>query len=243
MQFRYVSVAAICMLSFGFTYWQNQNSPPKVKISVQGNENTFQWNSVVPYTIAVSDTEDGNTEYGEIPSHEVLLVAKYLPDSTLVKKITGDGQLKHFDVLLAISKALCFNCHAGREKLIGPSFEQVAARYKNDRTAVDLLTKKIIDGSTGTWSDNKMPPHPELEEQDIKEMVTWILKNNSDPDVIYFVGTNGALRTKEKPPNASERGVYVLTASYMDHGPRSTNNRLHTQGKRGQDVLLLKNLE
>ena len=242
-QSRNIFIVIICGLSFGFTYWQNQNSPPKVKISVQGKGNTFQWRSVVPYTIAVSDAEDGNSEYGEIPSDEVFLVAKYLPDSTLVKKIPNDEQVIYFDDLLAISKALCFNCHAGKAKLIGPSFEQVAARYKNDPTAVDLLTKKIINGSTGTWSDLKMPPHPDLEEQAVKKMVTWILENHSDPDLTYFVGIDGALRTKAKPANASDSGVYVLTASYMDHGARNTNNGLETLGKRGQHTLVLRSLE
>jgi cytochrome c len=151
--------------------------------------------------------------------------------------------MKHFDALLTISKALCFNCHAARAKLIGPSFEQVAARYKSDPAAVDLLTKKIIDGSTGTWSDLNMPPHPDLEVHEVKEMVTWILENNADPDLTYFVGIDGALRTREKPANASERGVYVLTASYMDHGPRNANNGLETQGKRGQHTLVLSSLE
>jgi cytochrome c len=241
MQSKYISVAAICVLSFGFTSWQDQNSPPKVTISVQGKGNTFQWNSVVPYTIAVSDVEDGNTEYNEIPSHEVVLVAKYLPDSAFIKKIPIGEQLIHHDVLLEMSKALCFNCHAAKTKLIGPSFEQVAVRYKNTPGAVDPLTKKIIDGSTGTWSDLKMPPHPDLEVQDVKEMVTWIIKNNADPDLTYFVGIDGALRTREKPANAA--GVYVLTASYMDHGPRNPNNGLRTQGKRGQHALVLRSLE
>ncbi len=242
-QFRYISVVASCVLSFGFTYWQDQNSPPKVTISVQGKGNTFQWNSIVPYTISVSDAEDGNTEYDEIPSHEVLLVAKYLPDSTLIKKIPIGERMIHHDAVLSMSKAMCFNCHASKAKLIGPSFEQVAVRYKNDPGAVDSLTKKIIDGSTGTWSDLKMPPNPDLEVQDIKEMVTWILKNSSDPDLTYFVGTVGALRTREKPVNTSLAGVYVLTASYMDHGPRNPNNELTTQGKRGQHALVLRSLE
>ncbi len=243
MQSRYVSVVAICVLSFGFTYWQDQNSPPNVTISVQGKGNTFQWNSVVPYTIAVSDAEDGKTEYNEIPSHEVLLVAKYFRDSTLVKKIPIGEQMIHHDVVLAMSKALCFNCHAAKAKVIGPSFEQVAVRYKNASGAVDALTKKVIDGSTGTWSDLKMPPHPDLEVQDVKEMVTWILKYNADPDLTYFVGTDGALRTREKPANASAAGVYVLTASYMDHGPRNQSNGLRTQGKRGQYTLVLRSVE
>ena len=242
-QSKYLSFISICALSFGFTYWQDQNNPRKVTLSVQGKGNTFHWNSVVPYTIAVSDAEDGNTEYNEIPPHEVLLVAKYFPDSTLIKKI-GIGELMiHHEVVLEMSKALCFTCHAAHAKLIGPSFKQNAARYKNAPGAVEFLTKKIINGSTGTWSDLKMPPHPDLEGQDVKEMVMWILKNSADPNLTYFVGTDGALKTIEKPANASGAGVYVLTASYTDHGPSNPSNGLRTQGKRGQQTLVLRSLE
>ena len=242
-QSKYISGVAIFVLSFGFTHWQDQNSPPTVAISIQEKGKTFQWNSIVPYTIAVSDGEDGNTEYNEIPTNEVLLVAKYLPDSTLIKKIPIGEQITFHDAVLKMSKALCFSCHAAKAKLIGPSFEQVAARYKNAPGAVGELTKKIIDGSTGTWGDVKMPPHPDMELQDVKEMVKWILKNNSDPDLTYFVGTSGALRTREKPANAPLSGVYVLTASYMDHGPKNPNDGLPIQGKRGWHALVLRSSE
>lgn len=235
-------VVAIC-LGLGFTYWQDQNSPPTVTISVQTEGNTFQWNTIVPYTIIVSDAEDGATEYNEIPSHEVVLVGRYLPDSTVITENFMSELMLHHDAVLAMSKALCFNCHAAKANLIGPSFEQVAVRYKTVDGAIDRLTKKIIDGSTGTWSDLKMPPHPDLEIQDVTEMVTWILKNNSDPDLFYLVGTKGALRTKLKPTNPSPAGVYLLTASYMDHGAKKSNDALGAPGKRGQHMLVLKSAE
>lgn len=239
-QSKLFSVVAIC-LGFGFAIWQDQNSSPKVTISVQTEGNTFQWNTIVPYTINVSDAEDGNTEYDEIPSHEVVLVAKYLSDSTLIKKNLISEQMIHHDALLAMSKALCLNCHAAKANLIGPSFEQVAERYKNTDGAVDRLTKKIIDGSTGTWGNLKMPPHPDLALQQVKELVTWILRYNSDPDFIYFVGTEGALRTKGMPGNTSSAGVYLLTASYLDHGAKKANNKVGAPGRRGQHTLVLKN--
>jgi len=53
------------------------------------------------------------------------------------------------------------------------------------------------------------PPHPDLKVQDVKEMVEWIVKYNADPGLTYSVGTDGALRTREKPANASAAEVYV----------------------------------
>ena len=234
----YTSVVTALFLSLVFTS-QNQNNKPEVVISVQGN--AFSWNSIVPYSISVSDVEDGNTDFDEIPTNEVVLVAKYLPDSAIIKKKTFKEEMtRHHDTVLSLSKSLCFSCHAAKAKVIGPSFEQVATRYKNVSGAVELLTEKIIGGSTGNWSDLKMPPHPDLKVEDVKQIVTWILKNNSDPVFIYFVGTQGALRTKEKPAFVLPTGVYFLSASYLDRGVKNTNNEIGTQRKRGKHALVLK---
>ena len=233
----YTSVATALFLSFLFIS-QDQNNKPEVSISIQVK--TFKWNSIVPYSISVSDVEDGNTDYDEISSNEVVLVGKYVPDSTIVKEKTFDEEmLRHHDAVLSLSNSLCLSCHAAKAKVIGPSFEQVAARYKNADGAVDQLTKRIIEGSTGVWSDLKMPPHPDLKVEDVKQIVTFILKNNSDPDFIYFVGTRGSLSIKEKPVNVSSTGVYFLSASYLDHGVEDTNNEIGTQRKRGQHALVL----
>lgn len=77
----YTSVAITLLLSLAFIP-QDQNYKPEVAVSVQGN--TFRWNSIIPYSISVSDVEDGNTDYNEISSNEVVLVAKYLPESEIV---------------------------------------------------------------------------------------------------------------------------------------------------------------
>jgi cytochrome c len=127
--------------------------------------------------------------------------------------------------------------------VIGPSFEQVAARYKDISDAEEFLTKRIIDGSNGNWSDQKMPPHPDLNVQDVKEVVSWILRNNSDPDFIYFVGTEGSFRTKVKPEKASDAGVYLLTASYMDHGPKNSANEADSHRRRGRHTIVLRSTE
>ena len=83
----YTSVAIALFLSF-ILIPQDQNHTPEVATAVQGN--TFRWNSIVPYSISVSDVEDGKTDYNEIPSNEVVLVAKYLPDSIIVKEKAFD---------------------------------------------------------------------------------------------------------------------------------------------------------
>jgi len=222
-----------------------ENSQPKVTIVTPTINNKLHWNSTIPYIIQVSDPEDGNSEYNEIAGNEVLLVIKYLPDSTQVKKYLLDRSKMNHQPLTWMSTSTCFNCHAARTKLIGPSFDLVAQRYRGRLNAEDSLAKKIISGSTGTWGDLKMPPHPDLKVEQVREIVRWILRNNDDPYENYLAGIQGAFRTREKPVK-DPRGVYVLTASYTDHG---TKEAQHIDGsvqrgtKMGQQSIVLKDID
>ena len=240
MQFRILlSVGLIELILHCFTPAFSQgteNTAPNVTITSPAQNSAFQWNSIVPYTIRVSDKEDGDSEYNEIPANEVLLMVAYLPDSALVKSYLSDRSKTNRKVLLRMSTSNCFTCHAAKARLIGPSFELIARRYPDNSISVDSLSKQIIAGSFGTWGDLKMPPHPDLKIDQVNEIVRWILKNSSDPDQNYFVGIQGAFRTKEKPIREPGKGTYVLTATYTDHGVQG----LPQTSKQGQHSIVLK---
>lgn len=74
-----------------------------------------------------------------------------------------------------MKKYACSACHTIDKKVVGPAYVDVAAKYKGDKNAVDLLTKKVKDGGTGVWGQIPMPPNPAVPVADIKEIVTWIL--------------------------------------------------------------------
>ena len=51
---------------------------------------------------------------------------------------------------LAIARAnACMGCHAVDRKLVGPSFQQIAEKYKGNAGAGALLSKKVKDGGSG----------------------------------------------------------------------------------------------
>jgi cytochrome c len=243
---RFLFTILICC-GFGISFSQPksvENSPPKVVITTPTPASKLYWNSIIPYTIQVSDPEDGNSQYNEIPNNEVLLVIKYLPDSTKVKKYLLERSTANQQPLLWMSTSTCFNCHGAKTKLIGPSFDLVAQRYRGNSSAVDSLTNRIVKGSTGVWGDLKMPPHPQLTREQVNEIVRWILADSNDPDQTYLAGIEGAFRTKERP--TSTKGVYVLTASYTDHGPKENsqaNSTVRQGSKVGQQTIVLKNIE
>jgi cytochrome c len=69
----------------------------------------------------------------------------------------------------------CAACHAIDKKIVGPAYVDVAVKYKGDKSAVAMLTKKVKEGSTGVWGPIPMPPNAATPQADITELVTWIL--------------------------------------------------------------------
>ncbi|HEY3599095.1 MAG TPA: c-type cytochrome [Paraburkholderia sp.] len=77
-------------------------------------------------------------------------------------------------LVIAQSNA-CLGCHAIDRKLVGPSFQQVATRYKGNAQAETLLARKVKDGGSGVWGAIPMPAHPAMSDADIRMVVDWVL--------------------------------------------------------------------
>ena len=76
---------------------------------------------------------------------------------------------------ILIENSDCRACHAVDKVVVGPSYLQIAARYKDDVTAKALLRDNIIEGTRGNWGDRPMAPHPQLSKEDVEKMVEYIL--------------------------------------------------------------------
>ncbi len=69
----------------------------------------------------------------------------------------------------------CVACHGVEQKIVGPSFIEIAARYGADREASAKLAAKIKAGGAGAWGPVPMPAHPTLSDGDLQALVSWIL--------------------------------------------------------------------
>jgi len=69
----------------------------------------------------------------------------------------------------------CAACHSVEKKIVGPSYTEVAAKYKGDKDAVAKLTKKVKEGGSGVWGPVPMPPNAAVSNADVTDLVTWIL--------------------------------------------------------------------
>src|SRR5690606_5066233 len=69
----------------------------------------------------------------------------------------------------------CKSCHLVDQKSAGPSYADIAKRYKNNPDAVNLLADKIIRGGSGQWGTIEMAAHPQISVEDARQMVAYIM--------------------------------------------------------------------
>jgi cytochrome c len=75
-----------------------------------------------------------------------------------------------------IAKSDCLTCHKIDEKLVGPSYREVAEKYAGaPNDVVTALANKIIKGGVGNWGNVPMLPHPAISQEDAETMVRYIL--------------------------------------------------------------------
>jgi cytochrome c len=77
----------------------------------------------------------------------------------------------------AMKKAGCLACHSDEKKIVGPSYKDVAAKYKGKPDAVALLMEKVRKGGSGVWGPVPMSPNPpsKISDADLKAAVEYIL--------------------------------------------------------------------
>jgi cytochrome c551/c552 len=86
---------------------------------------------------------------------------------------TGAGQVP--EVAELAKRKACLSCHGIDKRIVGPSFKEVAARYKGRQDAEQRLVDKLRTGGSGTWGPIPMPPNPDLAPEDARRLIKWIL--------------------------------------------------------------------
>lgn len=75
-------------------------------------------------------------------------------------------------------KSGCLACHQVENKVVGPSYKDIAAKYKGQEGAQEMLTKSAIAGGVNVWGPIPMPAkggRMDVSDEDIGKIVAWIL--------------------------------------------------------------------
>lgn len=190
---------------------------PDVKITAPRNNASYNWNSLVNYSVVVS-YQGKSTQYHEIPSNEVLLKTTFVPDVSAMAGTASSPASPTPAGLVDIINSTCLGCHQFKEKAMGPSFAAIGQRFPESPATIDTLSQHIREGSTGVWGQASMPPQAQFTDDQLRAIVLWITKDAANPDVNYYAGTDGSFRMDAVGTPGSKAGM-IVTASYTSPVP------------------------
>lgn len=106
------------------------------------------------------------------PAHAVQ--AQAAPEKIASKGPTGATGTSA--VMPLLQKNACIACHGMDNKIVGPSFREIASKYKDHADALNYLSGKIKAGGQGVWGNIPMPPQA-LSEADSNRLAQWLVKD------------------------------------------------------------------
>lgn len=105
----------------------------------------------------------------------IILASCISPRSGVKNKVDDPAELIGVDGLTLILKNDCFTCHKKNERMVGPSFLQIAERYDSSASNISTLSKKVLHGGAGVWGKVIMTPHPNLTYENATAIIKYIL--------------------------------------------------------------------
>lgn len=194
------------------------NAPPQIGIKMSGNQSFYFGNESREYQLELTDQEDLAASKLNPNQMEVKFV--YVPDGQDLEVMLGeekpiDASFRFAKGLNLIKNSDCKSCHDPVIKSVGPSYQEIAAFYKNKNGVVDELANKIIVGGNGVWGEKIMAGHPQHTLAETREMVRYILALAEDE--LGSLSPRGTLILNQHLVE-DEQGAYLFAASYTDQG-------------------------
>jgi cytochrome c len=198
------------------------NEPPVLSLEMpKSNRSFYSANKPFNYDIKVTDKEDGTLGKG-IDPEQVAVNIDYLAEGFDKIAIAQGHRSADANAIYGTGKKLieasdCKACHSVDKKSVGPSYRDVATKYKGENTAVEKLTKKVIAGGGGVWGEIAMAAHPQLSTADASEMVKYILNTINEKPKDKSLPVTGSYNAK-LPSGDKGKGVFIVRAAYEDAG-------------------------
>jgi len=187
------------------------NSVPTIEFVSPKDGDFFDAGQKVNYQVTVTDQEDGSSDEKVTSTTDLDNLDAAAPDRVSIQAnlLAGGSSVVNEESLPVGLKLMrssdCFNCHALDRAIVGPSFLDIANKYRGQDAAMEASIDRVLKGSTGVWGKVAMLPHGQHTREQVTQMVAWVY--DAKPDPTSLTG---------KPENAG--AAVRLTARYQDLG-------------------------
>jgi cytochrome c len=198
------------------------NSVPTIDFVSPKDGDFFDSDRKLTYQITVTDLEDGSSDEKVTSSTDIDDLDASAPDRVSVQANLVSGATDSVNEatlplgLKLMRSSDCFNCHALDRAIVGPSFLDIANKYRSQAGAMEASIERVLKGSTGVWGKVAMLPHGQHTREQVNQMVAWVYDAKPDPTSQTIRGMSGTVELNEKPENAGS--PIRLTARYQDLG-------------------------
>lgn len=151
------------------------NTTPKVDIKLDQDGDVLSLGDRINYEVLVDDSGR------ELDFSNLVVAVNYIKAADLGGSAQGHQQVSETvmgrNLILASD---CQSCHTENSPSVGPTYNQVAQRYKGQKDAASYLSDKIINGGSGAWGAVAMAAHPDIKPEEARQMVSWIMSLGDD---------------------------------------------------------------
>ncbi|MEI6527434.1 MAG: PQQ-dependent sugar dehydrogenase, partial [Planctomycetota bacterium] len=198
------------------------NSIPIIEFMSPKDGDFFDAGQQFAYQVTVTDQEDGSSDEKITSTTDLDNLDASAPDRVSVQAnlLAGGSSTVNEESLPVGLKLMrssdCFNCHALERAIVGPSFLDIANKYRGQAGAMEASIDRVLKGSTGVWGKVAMLPHGQHTREQVSQMVAWVYDAKPDPTSQTIRGMRGTIELSQKPENAG--AAIRLTARYQDLG-------------------------
>jgi cytochrome c len=204
------------------------NDPPRVALEVPRGNRSFHFpDSSIEYRVTVTDPEDG-----AIRPSDVVVTAEFIPSGLSpaqaeeARDLAPEASARHLQAFAIMAGSDCRACHSEETRMLGPSYREIAERYRGEQGVAEVLAQRIIAGSGGVWGQTAMPPHPTLTPVEATALAQYVLsvgQAEATPARLPLEGTYATpvpagAPAGNNPARVTQLGSYLLRAAYTDRG-------------------------
>ena len=203
------------------------NAKPLLKFLEPQPGDFFDAEQPIKYRLYVNDAEDGTNDPDEADAKGLNDIDPDSPTRVSLSAAYTEGPIPRAEGstpaeetgprgLQLMRKTDCFNCHAVNQKRVGPTYLDVANKYRGVEGALDASIQRVLKGSTGVWGKIPMITHSQHTPEEVREMVSWVYQLQPAGLVRIFPGFVGEIPVIQE--EVSQPGHYTLEANYTDRG-------------------------